>query len=404
MVFDWYDVLAALSAVSASAYVLFVALFFFGIRRALRPHEDDPTPPAQRPRPPVTILKPCAGVDDQLEECLESFCKLDYPRYQIVFGVRDIHDAAYPIITRLKDRHPEIDIEIALTTAGQSPNPKVANLEVMAGRAKYDLFWISDSNTRVHPDTLTTLVDDMERSGASAVVSPVAGVGEMTAGATLENLQLSTYVVMMSYAIYGVSRRVTLPGKSTLVRRESLEAVGGFIELGRYCAEDFILLEKLRARGERAVVGRRLVANVNAGGTVRRCLDRHLRWAQLRWLVTPATTVLEPLVSPMVPALALLMAAPSANSAAIFAGAALLQMAGDVAVVFRLRGSGFALRHLFFVWARPMMIVWLWARSAFNRKVVWRGNVRWIGPNSTILNEAPIRARLRAIRNAVARY
>src|SRR6185437_810482 len=39
--------------------------------------------------PPVTLLKPLCGAEPGLYEHLRSFCRQNYPLYQIVFGVRD---------------------------------------------------------------------------------------------------------------------------------------------------------------------------------------------------------------------------------------------------------------------------------------------------------------------------
>src|SRR5450432_2810348 len=44
--------------------------------------------------PPVTILKPVHGMEERLEENLESFFRQDYPDFEIIIGARDAEDPA----------------------------------------------------------------------------------------------------------------------------------------------------------------------------------------------------------------------------------------------------------------------------------------------------------------------
>ena len=77
----------------ASAYQLFQLV---AARRFLRR-----VAPARRPArhlPPVTVLKPLKGPGVELDANLESFCRQDYPTYQIVFGVEDAGDPAVEIV------------------------------------------------------------------------------------------------------------------------------------------------------------------------------------------------------------------------------------------------------------------------------------------------------------------
>ena len=48
------------------------------------------------PLPPVTVLKPLKGPGIELYENLVTFCRQDYPSYQVVFGVSG---ASFPSAT-----------------------------------------------------------------------------------------------------------------------------------------------------------------------------------------------------------------------------------------------------------------------------------------------------------------
>jgi ceramide glucosyltransferase len=228
------------------------------------------------------------------------------------------------------------------------------------------------------------MVRDLARPGVGMVLSPVVGDGEKSLGAALDNLHISSFITFATFAVKMLSGRIVAPGKSTLLRKSSLRAIGGFEELGNYCAEDYVLIERLRANGEDVVIGEHLVTNVNVAGDVKKFYRRHFRWAQMHWLLEWGTA-LEPLLFPSLFAAAWLCVAPSLSTLASFAAVMALQMAMDSLVLVRLRGRGLSLRHLVALATRPFVFAWLWARSPFARKVVWRGNVRWLGAETRLM-------------------
>ena len=80
---------------------------FFGAARVGNGHAGDDSK-----LPGVTILKPLKGLDIDLYENLSTYCRLDYPKYQIVLGVADPHDPAIRVVRRLQATHPDLHIDL----------------------------------------------------------------------------------------------------------------------------------------------------------------------------------------------------------------------------------------------------------------------------------------------------
>src|SRR5256885_1438263 len=57
---------------------------------------------------PVSILKPLKGCDPEMYEAFRSHCELDYPDYEIIFGVSSADDEAVPYVERLQKEYPLI--------------------------------------------------------------------------------------------------------------------------------------------------------------------------------------------------------------------------------------------------------------------------------------------------------
>ncbi len=142
----------AAAIISASFFLTFVFLFCVSISRENGKYR--PAPAVISSFPKVSLLKPFKGVDDCLEENLESYYKLDYPDYEIIIGVETLRDPCVAVIEKVKRRYPGVKTVIIATGLQSMPNPKVDSLAKLAQKASGEIYWLNDANTRVKPDML----------------------------------------------------------------------------------------------------------------------------------------------------------------------------------------------------------------------------------------------------------
>ncbi len=377
----WLSLLIAAS----TAWTL---LGLFAVARVVRRRRH-----CDRDAPPVTVLKPLCGADACLADNLESFFRLDYPDFELLFGVDDPRDAAIAVVRTLMHRYPAVRAKLVVhggarpaAATKKSLNPKVDNLRRMAPHAAHDLLLVSDSNVRAPAsylrDVVATFFADGERP-AGLVTNLFAGAGEDTLGSALENTQLSGFCAA-GVALPTICGDPAVVGKSMFFSRAAFETLGGFERVADVLAEDFVIGKLFHHAGWDVRLAQTRLETVTTGLTVRAFLARHERWAMLRWRLRPAPYVLEPLASPylLIPA-AMAVLGPSGVWWAVALTA--LRDAGGWIV---LRGPRRAWIPLVCSPLREVAMLYVWLRAPHKKHVSWRGHRVRLGAG-TLLYSAP---------------
>lgn len=323
--------------------------------------------------PPISILKPLKGVDEGLEENLESFFRLDYPDYQLILAIADEDDPAVEVARRVRGRHPDADAEIVVGAEVIGRNPKVNLLQAMLPRARHELCLISDSNVRAHAAYLRRTVAGMRDPEIGVVSNPVIGVGEQTAAAAMENLHLSGFIACVNIAAKAVAGIDAVVGKSMLIRKQALADIGGLRAVRNVLAEDQLIAQKMLLAGWRARLVGEPVHNVNERWSVRRLIERHSRWARIRIRLVPWSYPLEIVVNPV--AVAVLLALFGASDPVwLVLGAAAGKTALDVLASWGVRGELPAKGWVFLTPLKDLLMLGIWFVPFWSSRVEWRGN------------------------------
>jgi ceramide glucosyltransferase len=325
--------------------------------------------------PPVSVLKPLCGIDDDLWGNLESFAALDYPDFEVVLGARDRGDPAWRVAEAAVARWPG-RFRAVLQRGEPGMNPKVNQLIGLAAAARHDVLLVSDSNVRAPAGYLRDVAAHLADPGVGLVTHPVAGTGEASLGAALDNLQSAASVGPATIAAKRLSGRDVVVGKSMAFRRRDLEALGGFESVKDVLAEDYVLgVNVSRRLGKRVAIGSIPVLNVNRRRRGREFLARYGRWCVMQRKIAGTPVYASQILLYPVPFAAAAVALdPGAATFAMAILAVGMKACLDGAAAQALRGSGLGVRVLFLSPLKDALFTVAFLRTFFENTVEWRGN------------------------------
>jgi ceramide glucosyltransferase len=331
---------------------------------------------------PVSILKPLKGLDDGLFDNLESFCNLDYPHYEIIFALQNQNDPAHKVVKKIKEKYPSKDITIVVEHCDEGLNLKVNNLIPAYKRAKYDLILISDSNVRVEKDYLAAITRHMADPSVGLVSNMIRGVSGRSLGAVMENLHLNSFIVGSVCFLDKYLKMPCVVGKSMLMKKAELEAIGGFRSVKDFLAEDYIIGERIHALGKKVVLSGHLINNVNEYWGVKRFINRHTRWGKLRWQMGGAKYFSELACNAVFISFLLMAIMPMSKVSLLLAATvSSLKIVHDFYIGKKLRADMNPLLYLLSP-VKDLIIGFAWFVPILSNTVAWRGNRYVIGKDS----------------------
>jgi len=351
---------------------------------ALVIHKREPSP-RPRLRRGISILKPLCGLDDDLAANLECFCALDYAPYELLLGVRDRHDAAYPLALAFARRFPR-RVRVVLQRGTPGLNPKVNQLATLARAARYEIVVVSDSNVRVDAGYLDEIAAHLEDTRVCLVTHAVAGIGESRFGSLMDNLHLCASVGAGMIGVKRIVRKDIVVGKSMAMRKSDLAALGGFDAFADVLAEDYLLGRAIsRTLGKSVVVGHAPVRNVSERRDARDFYRRYRRWSVMhRQCIGGPTYAAQALLNPTMVAVAGMLVHPSLVTAGGLGVVAALKLAYDGAALAMLRGGGIPAAVLVASPAKDALLGCAWAVGLWRRHIDWRGNPLRVLPGTRL--------------------
>lgn len=325
-------------------------------------------PPALKSHAPISVLKPLAGLDLDLESNLRTFFEQDYPAFEILFAVRSESDPAVSVVARLQQQYPRIPSRLLITGEPPFPNAKVYSLARMLSAAANDLVVMSDSDIRVTPDMLHTIAAEFQDERLGVATCPYRAVPGASFWSRLEATGMNTDFwggALVARMLEGMRFAV---GPTIAARRQMLQSIGGMDRVKDYLAEDFVIGKFAAEAGHGVILSSYVIEHHIGSSTLWTNMSHRLRWARSTRRSRPAGYVGQLFTMSLPLSLLVLAFSPSWWP--------VVPVAFGVRILAAYAVSGLALRarlNWFLVPVEDLMGFLFWIAGFFGNSISWRG-------------------------------
>jgi ceramide glucosyltransferase len=363
-------ILGTLAATSASYFAVAAVCSLFAARRRTRETA------ALGPRPKASVLIPLAGHEHGLRQNLEAALRALGEGDELILGAADPRDPALETAALVQRGSPDRVVVVSGSTS-TATNRKVAALEAMSERARRGVIVLVDSDVRLDRVLLDRLVAPTAREGVGLSTALYRGVPRGGLASRLEALAINADFVpsvLVARALAGKKGLGFALGAANAVRREALDAIGGFKVLGPILADDHELGRRVTEAGFAVEIAPAVVP-IGLSSTLRETLSRLLRWCRTYRVCKPAGYAAT-IVSHhgIAAALALAIAARfEAWALGVLAGIVAWRMATAAVAHVAVAGLAADLASLPLLPLRDLLATALFAWAWTGRSVTWRG-------------------------------
>jgi ceramide glucosyltransferase len=276
----WRVVLLLLALVPFAYYVLaiFAAVRFFRRERAKALPSFFPA---------ISIIKPVRGVDFGTYKNFASFCRLDYPEYEVLFCVNDLSDAAVPVIQKVMADFPQRQIRILSGAVQYGTNRKVNNLALLAKEARHEILVQSDGDVRVGANYLREMVAPFQDPHVGVVSCMYRSMAQPNLGAELEALGAASDF-FAGALVAALDGGVTFAlGASVATTKSWLAKIGGYQGFADLLADDYEIGNRAHRAGAGVLFSREVVWTMYPAQSLRGFWEHQVRWARTVRVVRP---------------------------------------------------------------------------------------------------------------------
>lgn len=331
-------------------------------------------PPVKRPAVlSISVLKPLKGVDLGLEENLRSWFQQSYSgQWELVFAVREASDPAVAVVEKLQTEFPDIESRLLVVGDTCYANAKVWSLEMLCEAAKHEVVVMADSDIRVDERMLAVVAGEFADDPKLGVATcPYRAVGGPSLWSATEALGMNTEFiagVLVARMLEGM--RFTL-GPTVVARKSAIEAAGGWASLKDFLAEDFVLGQRVTAKGWHSRLSSYVVEHRIGSETMAVNFAHRLRWNRSTRRSRPLGYLGQFFTNPLP---VLLAVWPLTGFEVGFLGAALmLRFTVAFATQNGVLNENPKPQHLYQLPLQDLLSFVFWVAGFFGNSIQWRG-------------------------------
>ncbi|MDR3504893.1 MAG: bacteriohopanetetrol glucosamine biosynthesis glycosyltransferase HpnI [Acidocella sp.] len=241
--------------------------------------------PAPAFAPGVSILKSLKGLDPGMLDAFRSHCRQTYTGdYELLFGVSSLSDPAAAAVLELQSEFPNRAIRLVECPQQLGANGKVSTLMQLVPHARHDYLLVNDSDITVTAHYLQRILAGFaqpshDQRPVGLVTALYRGRAHGTLPSLLEALTIATdfqpSVLMAKWLERGLHYGL---GSTLAVRRQALDAIGGFAALADQLADDYELGARIDRSGFRIALSPEVVETSVPAYRWRGFVDHQLRW------------------------------------------------------------------------------------------------------------------------------
>jgi ceramide glucosyltransferase len=323
--------------------------------------------------PPVSNLKPLRGLDPEAYENLASYCRQDYPEYELIFCVGDASDPSVPVLEKLKRDFPQTQIRILIGSGRNAINDKVAKLGRMSSEARYEVLVLNDSDVRVEPNYLRTVVAPLRDPKVGGVTCLYVSTGDKSFTQHLQSIGMICDFFPGIFVARQVDGIKFAFGQTIVTTCARLKAFGGFEAIENRPADDLLVGRYIAQQGYRVELLPYVVKTVPDYHSFKDLFIKRLRWLTVMRHMRPWGHLGLSFTQGLPWSLAVLLAHLSDGIGFAYLGAYLVFRSGITWLVgaWGLKQHGLWKKMpLIFVWDATAFVIWLLTFG--RRRIRWR--------------------------------